>query len=435
MTDPIHTYTAILALAGGAESFLAQLRIRALAAGWVIDEWDTTPTIGTSTGGAELYLRTQKTGFSEQGSFSLKAFLGSNADQTGIFVCANTAYNGLLRFDNQPGMFARKNNDITNGVSWAQIFAGQWDNGGINANFGDPGLYQTAPPGAGSPPVPSLISSVPHLNFPRASAIDKLWFFNDIVGAGGSRTLTAVWYVGAQLYMVALGKVHYDNEGAAPDNVDGSLLACLHNKFDDRNTLLLPANNSLGCQVSDAAASAVNAPLALIRQRTNGGVTWPAGTPTGAPLALAGPVVKSNDHLEASDGNVNDLNRSMVIRPDQNFDSLAANLSDLRFPNPRLSVHRETFGAQQRLGFARARGISRYPNGGTMLGINGAQAGVTDWSDARWALPWYSACTLGAAEGDIVSNGSRQYMLFPGNRGGIDPLASHRRAGIAFRIA
>ena len=67
--------------------------------------------------------------------------------------------------------------------------------------------------------------------------------------------------------------------------------------------------------------------------------------------------------------------------------------------------------------------------------ISAIGEGVTDWGDSRFEFPWYFVPTAGLKEGDVISNGTRQYLVFPGNRGGSDALAPHRAAGLGFRIA
>jgi len=422
--DPIHNFTLYNNTSGHADAILDKLRIAALAAGWIVNEWDTFPAIGTTIGGRELYLRTNAgAGLSQHSFFSLKAHMGQGADHTGIAIYANTGYSPSFRVDNQPGMFARHGSDILNAALWTEIFSGLWDNGGPNGDPLDTGKYKT-PGGA----VPFLQTNKAHFTCRNGGTLDKLWFIQDT----SARVLAALWYVDNVLQCLVIGKIYYDDEGVAPSNFDGQLLAGWAMKYDDRLLLNPPINDSLGGERTSAAAD--SAPFAMIRNRTVGGVTFPSGTPTGTPFFQCGTVVKSFDRIEATD-NLNQVNSSAGHRPDQTFGATHNNLQAALFPNPKLTIHYEALaGSQNRRAVARHRRISRWPNGGALAGAYPQGQGSVDWADSRYGFPWYFVPTAGLNPGDIITNGTRRYLVFPGNRGGVDPFASHRWAGIGFRL-
>ena len=410
----------------GANALISTIRQVALNAGWVVDEYDTTPSINSQNGGHELYIRTNRTGFSQQARFSLKALAGSAANHQGVAVYQNTGYNNLFRVDNQPGMFVRHCNDVVNGAPWVDIFSGLWDNTGINADPSDKGLYKT--PGALTP---SFAANVPHLNTLGTSPITVYTFYDTYTPGSSSNCIIFIWYINNQMYGLCIGRVLYDNEGVAPDNVDGFLMAAWTNNFNASNSTNPPNNNSTA---STRTVNGVNdAPFAIIRNRTVGGTTWPAGTPNGNILARVGPVVLNSGRIEASENFDSNL-ISAICRPDMGFDAAHNNVQSPNFPNPRITVHYETYDPDARYGFARFRHLSRWPNGGALTGSFVTGVGVNDWADSHFFFPWYFASTLGLAEDSLVSEGSRQMASYPGNRGGVDPFATYRAAGIALRI-
>lgn len=423
MQDPIHNYNVHPMVAASARDVLNLIRADALNGGWIVDEWDPTLVEATETGGPELYLQTQS-GFGAEARFSLKALRGQG-DHSAITVYGNTAYNPGNRVDNQPGMFARSPSPVQNGAPIAEVFAGLWDAGGIYADPVDGGLYQT--PGDFSPAAPPAL---PWLNCFDTTPIDNVWIFWDLNGLGnpGGRVLAAFWYTENVLNALILGKVYYDDESG---ETDGNLLASWCRPFDDRASLLLPVNNSLGGERTDPTPG--QNPWVLIRNRTSGPVTWPPGPADGSPLADVGTIVLSRGRLEAGDG-FQDALISAIHRPDQPFDGVLNTLQGDAFPNPRISVHYEGLGPQHRRGLARHRRISLFPDGGGIAGGQAIGAGPTNWADSGYFLPWHYVPTVGLKEGDVITSGSRRFVVFPGNRGGTntDP---HRYSGIAMRIS
>lgn len=429
--DPLFAYTLHSSLAAGGRNVLNQIRGEAVAAGWTIDRWLNTNPVD-ERGGAELCMHTNCSGLSEQTYVSLKVFNGSAADQEVICAWMNTGYDASRRVDNQPGMYARSQRLPDNVADVTQVFAGDWDGSGANRNPANPSEYLTAAyDGTYSGTAPVAQSDESFLNVYGSTALDKLWVFRDVPGSGSSRCLIAVWYVNDTLQGICLGKGLYDAEGLAPTNVDGCLLAKWVSEFDSTAGTSGPKNNSCATTTTTPGDGA----LAVIRQRTNGGVTFPSGTPDGSPLAAnCGPVTKSTDRIGASD-NVTDANISEVVRQDISFSSLVNDVQGNAFPNPRIAVHREYFGVQSRVGFAQPRMISRWPNGGAFGSGFSSGLGSVDWADSRMRLPWYYACCSGEAEGAVITEGSRQIIIFPGSRNGIDLEASHRAAGIGLRLA
>ena len=427
MADPVHDYREHTNLIRSADDLIGTLRNDALLAGWVVNEYDPSPIPGSQTGGDELYIRTNS-GMATEAYFSLKAMLGAlGQDHTVLLPYANTGYGPYNRVDNQPGMFARHASDIANRAPWTEVFSGMWDTGGVNADPGDGGKYKTADGLA-----PRANPADHHLNCNGSNLIDKVWVFwdrNDADTAAGGRMLAVVWYTENQLNALVMGKVYYDDESSETEG-EGNLLATWCSPFDDRALLLPPTNDSLGAERTDLGAG--KSPLVLVRNRVKGGVTWPPGTPNGLSIGQVGSVVLSRGRLEASDGN-NDNLISAIRRPDQSFSATHNDRQGDAFPDPRLTIHYEAHGTVHRRGFARSRNISRMPNGGPLTGDFMAGAGLTDWQDSGFFLPWYYAPCYGQKEGDIITNGTRRYMVFPGNRGGVN-TDSHRYAGIAFRL-
>lgn len=423
MQDPIHTVMTRTSVTGGADAVLLFIRDAAVAAGWIVDEYDTTPDINTSQGGDELYIHTNSPAHAFQSYFSLKAFRGASSDQSGIVIYCNTGYDVTRRVDNQPGMFARHASDITNAAPWTQIFSGLWDGGGINAFPGDHGRYQT-PGGA----FPTLANNVAHLNCYLTTAHDKLWAFYD----NQYRTLGVFWYTGNILNGFVIGKVYYDFEGSFPDNSDAHLLAGWMSKFSEKDTTNPPWPNSLGC--SRTSFNAGEYPFAIIRNKTKGSETWPVGTPDGNPMVGVGSVVQNAGKLEASDG-INLPNTAGLVRPDETFTRTANSIQNQIIPNPRITLHYEAYsGSQHRRGVARCRNVSRI-NGGAFAGSFQTGGGSVDWADSRFFFPWYFAPCANLAPGDTITNGTRRYVALMGNRQGTDLFASHRWAGLAFRIS
>ena len=429
--DPLFAYNKYTSLAGGSRHVLDKIRGEAVAAGWIIDRWiNTGPS--NETGGAELCMHSNCANLSEETYVSLKGFKGSDSDHEVICVWMNTGYDGTKRVDNQPGMYARSSRLPNNVASVTEVFSGDWDGTGANRNSANPSEYLTAAHDgtyAGTHPVAPSDQSF--LNTFATTNIDNLWVFRDVPASGSSRCLIATWYVNDTLQGICLGKGLYDNEGVSPEDVDGCLLAKWVSPFDSTAGTSGPTNNST------ATTTTVNGDgaLAVIRQRTNNGVVFPTGTPDGSPLiSSCGPVTKNADRIGASD-NQNDANISEVVRQDISFSSLVNNVQGNAFPNPRLAIHKEFYGAQGRVGFALPRLISRWPDGGAFGTGFSSGEGDVDWGDSRMRLPWYYACCAGASEGDIISEGTRQVMVFPGSRNGVDLDAAHRVAGIGLRIA
>lgn len=431
MGDPVFTRSDFVGVSG-ANGLLGVINGIAGLAGWIVDEYDTTLGINTQNGGHELYLHTNSSSYGQQAYFSLKAFAGQGVDHHGIMVYMNTGYNVNKRVDNQPGLFVKCQNNPSNVPLATQIFANQWDTGLNFSNPADTGLYLTAAhPAAGA--IPKMATNIPNLNTPGATPFTVYTFRSPPVG-GCSDCLAFIWYVGNQMYSLIIGRVIYDNPGVAPDNTDGFLLSAIMCDFNQSTTLNNPPNNSVNGNYASSFAP-TDAPFSIIRPYSVGGVQWPTGTANGNPLALVGTIVKNSNRLEAADllGQVSAINR-----PSQSFDACYNNQQVDWFPNPRMTIHREVYGGQFRCGFARPRSISRWPNGGDLrigFGAYASGLGATDWSDAHYFFPWYIVPTLGLSEGSPITEGLRQYDVFPGNRGGTDPYAAHRTAGIGFRVA
>jgi len=437
--DPVFSVQQQLLSPGSAEGVLSFIRSVAVLAGWVVDEYDVTPSPALETGGDELYVHPAVGGVTNPPYFSLKAFDGSAADQQAIKIWMNTGYDSTKRADNQPGMYAQSKPWPTNAVDRTQVFSGAWDTL-PNANPADLGMYLTQAWNPAFPllgPAPVISSAATSLHTKATSSIDQIYGFYDApLSLGSSRCLIFVWYIDNTMYGIAMGHVLWDVEGVSPDDDEGHLLTCWGNAYDDRLLELPPHPDSLGGTINQATPSAII--LELIRNRTSGSETFPTGTPNGNPLMDSGPVVLQQGRIEASD-NVADANISAVVRPDQDFESLWNNLQGDAFPNPRITIHREPIVGpmtQERLGFHRPRHISRFPDGGVLLGNYAIGEGSSDWSDSGFSFPIYFAPLRLQADGDTVTEGTRQYMLFPGNRSGGSPYTqAWRVAGLAVRIA
>ena len=438
--DPVFTQVTSAPLTpGSAENVLAFIQSTAVAAGLTINEYDTAPVITGEQGGDELYMSPAVAAIGNPPQFSLKAFQGTTGDQQAIKVWMNTGYNNNFRVDNQPGMYAQSKPYPTNGVNRTQVFSGLWDSL-PNANPVDLGMYLTQPWNAGAPltgPTPTIASSVCSLHTYATTSIDAIYGFYDApLGLGSSRCLIFIWYINNTMYGLAMGHVLWDNEGTAPDDDEGHMLQVWGNIYDNNAATGLPCPDSLGGTINPPAA--VNAALEVIRNRTNNSITFPPGTPDGNPLMDSGPVVLQQNRIEASD-NQSDANISAIVRPDQDFQSVHNNLQGDAFPNPRISIHREPLVGtltQERLGFHRPRHVSRFPDGGALTGDFASGLGTPDWSDSGFSFPVYYAPTRLQRDNDVVTEGTRQYVLFPGNRSGVAPWTqAWRVAGLAIRIA
>lgn len=448
--DPIFNVLNSPLPTGSAQNVLDFIRSTCITAGWVVDQWDSSPSIGSETGGAELYVHPNNafTGIGTPPFYSFKAFNGSGVDHQAIMIWMNGGYDSSRRVDNQEGLVCKTGRWPTGAADRRNVFSGQWDQAGANRNPADPGMYLCnpwdpvgPPPSPQATPVPTIPDTEISLNTRATSSIDQIYAFfdNNTVGTT-SRTITFIWYIDNQMYGFTMGHVLWDDEGVAPWNAQGGMLNAWMNRFDERLAENPPMNNSLGG--TGYPAEIARLPMEVINQRTVGSTTFPSGTPDGNALIYAGPVVLQQGRIECSD-NISDPNISAVVRPDMSFDSWYNNVQGNAFPNPRITIHREQtpygdspMATQERLGFHRPRHISRFPEGGPLTGNFMAGAGTPDWSDSGFSFPQYYAPLRLQRDGDIVTEGTRQYMLFPGNRsGGMPYTQTWRLAGLAFRIA
>ncbi|MBL4769470.1 MAG: hypothetical protein JKY94_17490 [Rhodobacteraceae bacterium] len=429
LKDPIFTRVVSALPTGNAEAVVGFIRTTAVAAGWIVDEYDIAPNINTEQGGDELYIRPTVGVIANAPRYSIKAFDGTAVDQQAIKVWMNTGYSANSRPDNQPGMYAQTKPVPNSAISQAAAFSGAWDTL-PNANPSDLGMYLTTAWNAGSPltgSVPKIPGNVASLHTYKTSSIDAIYGFYDNSGGGSSRCLIFIWYIGNTMYGLTMGHVLWDNEGTAPDTSEGHLLQVWGNVFGSAGGTGLPSPNSLG-------GSTVSSPgiIEVTRNRTNGAVTFPPGTPDGTPLISdSGAVVLQQGRIEASDEITG--SRGSILRPDQRFDVTWNNQQSGLIPNPAVTIHREPIvGAmsQQRLGFVRPRNVSRFPDGGSIEGIS-----TPDWSDSGFVFPIYYAPLMIQRDNDTVTEGSRQYAVYPGNRSGVSPWTqSWRVAGLAIRI-
>lgn len=397
--------------------------------GWARDEYDAS-----APHGPELYCHT-RSNFGAETYISMKLFTQPFGQPGLLAIWMNTGYDPDKRVDNQPGMYAKTAGGPTNAADAQEVFAGDWDDGGINASTTDPGEYKTIGSTPTTPgPSPTLDESEPGLWFPNNGGTDTydIWYLYDPSQAagvlGGSRSLALVWYYGNAMMGAVMGKVIYDDETpGSVDKLNGDLLTTWQVAHDDKDVVgVLPSTNSLGGEVTQTGND--RNPHEVIRPFTpSGGAQWPPGTANGLPLMRCGTVVIHEGHLEAGD-HLSVGDKSAHHRPDQGFDESHNSLQPDTFPNPRTTIHYDY--QNTRRAYCRHRYVARLRGGE----IDPATPPV-DWLDSGFYFPWYFAPVRGQSPGDIENNGTRRYMVFPGNNGGDEDADDYRYAGLAFRIS
>lgn len=433
MQDPIFDQADLAGQVTGAQvlSWLAsQMNASGTGAiGFIEDKY-----VSSAPHGPELYFRT-RSNFGTEAFFSMKYFTPDFGDPGLLQIWMNTGFDGDKRVDNQPGMFAKTFLGPENAVDAAEVFNGDWDDGGVNASTINPSEYKTVGATPTTPgPVVTLDEGEAGLWFPNNGGTDDfdVWYLYDqnqgaSPARGGSRSLAVIWYTQNAMMGFVLGKVMYDDEApGAVDKLNGNLLTTWQIPYDSVGlTLPLPINDSLGGEISTPATKRHT--QEIIRSFTPaGGSAWPTGTPDGSLLAKCGTVVLNEGHLECGD-DLGAGDKSAHHRPDQRFSESYNSLQPNTFPNPRMTVYYDH--TNQRRAFCRHRYVARVRGGEV-----DPNSPPTDWLDSSFYFPWYYAPVRGMHPGDIDNNGTRQYMVFPGTRGGDENADAARYAGIAFRL-
>lgn len=410
--DPIHTITEFTTGITNAKSVLDKLdSLIGTTIGWTKDEYTTGAPFG-----AEMYLHTNS-GFGSEAYFSFKACDDPDTDQSVLLCFANTGYDATKRVDNQPGMFARVSNLASNHSSVTTVFSG----GATNAS----GDYQTND----SNPLNFGTATVYGPQAFKTSNLSKVWIVSDENASPGKRFIGLLWYLQNQLHAVFFGKPYYDIESG---KLDGNFMAMICDTYANRTGTTVPQGAT---ELSLSGASVY--PISVIRNRTKGSTTYPAGTANGNSLALSNFVMIDEGRVLQRNILANN-EQSFVPRPNKQASTgasgndnaqqriFAGGTTNTFGPAPRAVIAYDS-GTGRRF-LSRWRALSRYPDGGAFAFSS------ADYKDSGWFAPWYYAPTYMLSAGDIITNGTRRYMAFPFNIGGTgaDP---NRWSGIAFRMA